>query len=115
MNASDLYPSKYLKAADLKGREPTVCIANYKIETIGQGQDQKAVLYFQNMKKGLVLNKTNVERIAYYYGDDMNEWTGKELILYTDTVSFQGKPVEAIRVKGPKKMPAKELDDEIAF
>src|SRR6266576_2069494 len=104
MNASDLFPSKYLKVSDLKGRTPTVCIAGYKIESVGQGQDQeqKCVLYFQNLKKGLVLNKTNVRKIAHYYGDDMDEWTGKELILYSDTTSFQGKSVEGLRVKAPK-------------
>jgi len=114
MNASDLFPSKWLKASDLKGREPAVCIAGYRLETIGQSQDKKAVLYFQNIKKGLVLNKTNTERIAHCYGDDMDDWVGKEVILYTDTVAFQGKQVEAIRVKGPKVAPA-ELDDEIVF
>lgn len=104
MLLNDVFPSKYVKAADLKGREITVVIANVEVEKIGD--DRKMVVYFQGKEKGLVTNKTNANRIALLYGEDTDEWHGKEIVLGTDFVDFQGKSVEAIRVKPPAKRAA---------
>jgi hypothetical protein len=99
MELATIFPSKYIKAADLKGHEPTVVIARAEIEKLGE--DSKLVLYFQGKEKGLVTNRTNADRIAYLYGQDTDDWIGKEIVLYTDMVNFQGKVTEAIRVKPP--------------
>ena len=39
MKGTDLFPGKYLKAADLGTAEPVVTIREVKMETIGQGED----------------------------------------------------------------------------
>lgn len=104
MLLNDVFPSKYVKAADLKGREVTVVIASVDIEKIGD--DRKLVVYFQGKEKGLVTNKTNANRISLLYGEDTDGWIGKEIMLGTDFVDFQGKSVEAIRVKPPAKRTA---------
>jgi hypothetical protein len=101
MLLNDVFPSKYVKAADLKGREATVVISGVEIEKIGE--DRKLVVYFQGKDKGLVTNKTNANRISLMYGEDTDEWIGKEIVLGTDFVDFQGKTVEAIRIKPPAK------------
>ncbi len=101
MELATIFPSKYIKAADLKGREHTVVIARCEIEKLGD--DNKLVIYFQNKEKGLVTNRTNADRIAYLYGSNTDDWEGKEIILFTDIVSFQGKVMEAVRVKPPAR------------
>ncbi len=99
MELATIFPSKYIKAADLKGREHTVVIAKCEIEKLGE--DNKLVIYFQNREKGLVCNRTNADRIAYLYGSNTDAWTGREIVLYPDMVNFQGKVTEAVRVKPP--------------
>ena len=110
MNINDIYPSKYVSAKDLKGKQPTLVIARCEVEPMGD--QRKLVLYFQNAKKGMVCNKTNADRIAYLYSPDTDNWIGKEVTLYAEMVSFQGKVMEALRIKPPKRS-QKPDDDEI--
>ena len=96
--------SEYLKAADLQGREASVIISKVGFEKM-DGKD-RAVLFFIGKSKGLMLNKTNINNIVYLYGDETNDWNGKEIILFPALVDYQGKTVEAIRVKGPQHQAA---------
>ncbi len=100
MNISDAFPSNYLKAADLQGRNVTVTIAGATIEEIGQGQkkDRKLVLSFFGKEKALVCNKTNASTIEKLYGSDTDAWIGQPIILCAREVEFQGEMVMAIRV-----------------
>jgi hypothetical protein len=102
---SEAFPSKYLKAADLNERQIKLVIGNVQFENIGD-DDKKPVLYFTKAKKGLVLNKTNARTIATAYGDEMNNWGGHEIILYSAMVQFRDEMVEAIRVRIAKTNPA---------
>src|SRR5437016_5609327 len=117
MQLTDIFPSNYIKAADLKKREIPVVIQSAEVEKIGD--ERKLVLHFQGKDKGMICNKTNANRIAYLYGEETDGWVGKEIVLYPDLVDFQGKTVEAIRVRGPKnaKPPtgSDAMDDEIPF
>lgn len=103
MNLNDVYQSDTLKAADLKGREHILVIATVDMKAFNDGP--KLVLTFQNAKKSFICNRTNAKRIAFRHGDETDGWVGKEIILYPDLVDFQGKAVEAIRVK-PVAYPA---------
>ncbi len=100
---SDAFPSLYLKAADLKNRTVKVTIDKVVFEEIGQNRDSKPILYFNDAKKGLVLNKTNATEIAATHGDQMEGWTGKEIELFSMMVPFQGQNVPAIRVRAVAK------------
>jgi hypothetical protein len=100
MKVSDAFPSKYLSAADLGGNNIRVVMQNVELEKIGD--DTKPVLYFRGKTKGLALNKTNSKAIAEVYGDETDDWAGGELILFSVMTDFQGKPVEAIRVRSPQ-------------
>ena len=113
MLVSDAFPSKYLRAADLQGRTTTLTIEKVVMEDLNG--DQKPVVYFADTKKGLVLNVTNARAIAQLAGDDMSNWSGMPLELFSTPVSFQGRTVDAIRVrpldparknKAPIKAPA---------
>jgi len=128
MRISEAFPSQYLKAADLQKRTIRVVIDRVTTEDIGS--DNKPVLYFQGEEKGLVLNKTNSNNIAYLFGDETDDWTGRDIELFPTIVDFQGRPVEAIRVRpvsnGPPtrkatatpvndREPPAQLDDDILF
>lgn len=132
MELSSVFGGDSLKAADLQGQEHSVVIADVQMKQFDNGN--KLVISFQGRKKALICNKTNANRIAYAYGSNTDHWVGKEVILYPDLVDFQGKPVEAIRVKPPmaraaprdvappmgnaprQAAPARaDLDDEIGF
>jgi hypothetical protein len=96
---NEVFPSNYVKADDLKGREVSVVISEAKMEKLGS--DTKLVIYFQNKEKGMVCNKTNANRIAYLYGEDTDDWIGKEIVLASEFVEYQGKTVKGLRVRPP--------------
>jgi hypothetical protein len=104
MKMNDVFPSNFLKSEDLQGREVNVIINTYKMETVGS--DNRLVIYFKGKEKGFVCNKTNADRIAHYYSDDLDNWIGKGILLGTELVTFQGKTSEAIRVKGKAMAPS---------
>jgi hypothetical protein len=131
MKISEEFPSTYLKASDLQGREIKVNMSHVDREKLGQ--DTKPVIYFVGKQKGLVLNKTNAAVISDFYGDDTDQWTEQPIILFSIKTDFQGKLVDAIRVRiprardaapvksAPKKPdpissgPDNDMDDEIPF
>lgn len=100
MRVSDAFPSNYVKASDLQDKNVLVVISHVAMEDIGD--DNKPVLYFQGKDKGMVMNKTNANNIATVYGDDTEDWTGKEIVLFPAMVDFQGRTVPAIRVRAPQ-------------
>jgi hypothetical protein len=99
MKMSEEFPSKYLKAADLGGREIKVIMANVEKEKLGD--DLKTILYFKGKERGLVLNKTNAFTIVDAYGDESEDWFDQPLILFSVMVDFQGKVGPAIRCRVP--------------
>jgi hypothetical protein len=96
MKVSDAFPSNYLKAADLQRRKVSVRIKSIATEEVGS--EHKLVIYFEGKEKGMILNKTNAMTLAYAFGDETDNWAGATIELYPTMTSFQGKPVEAIRI-----------------
>jgi hypothetical protein len=120
MKMSEEFPSKYLKAADLKGREIKVIMANVEREEVGvkDGRpDIKPVLYFKDKTKGIVLNKTNATVISDFYGDDSADWYDQPVILYSVMTEFGGKATPGLRVRIPTakdNKPAQRREDPIS-
>ena len=109
MNIEESFPSKYLKAADLKNGKVTVKMDRVEHETLGD--DTKVILYFQGKEKGLVLNVTNKNMIVDTYGPETDDWFGQPIVLYEAMVQYQSKMVPAIRIMGPPKArPAKPAE-----
>lgn len=101
MNINESFPSSWLKASDLQGREVSLTISHVVAEDISG--DHKPVMYFQSTDRGLVLNKTNSYRIAADYGQETDNWRGKPIVLYSEKVTFQGRMVDGIRVRVPQQ------------
>ena len=100
MIISEAFPSAFMKADDLGGRDVKLIMDKVTLEKFDNGE--KPVLHFKNAKRGLVLNITNGNTIKNAYGDDTADWDGKEIELYPTEVDFQGRRVAAIRVRAVK-------------
>ena len=99
MKISEEFPSQYLKASDLGGREIRVTMGRVEREKIGT--DTKLILYFKGKDKGLVLNKTNAFAIGDAYGEDTEDWFDQPLILFSIKTEYQGKIVDGLRCRVP--------------
>jgi hypothetical protein len=97
-----LFPSKYLKAADLRGKSAVV-----KIESIEPRADlqmksgkteKKPLVRLAGKEKSWVLNKTNAHLIAEVYGAEVTAWIGCEIVIRSEKVRFGGQSVDAVRV-----------------
>lgn len=100
MLISETFQSKYLKAADLKGRTVRVRISSISSETM-DGKI-KPLLFFERAGKGLVLNRTNSATLAYALGDNTDNWIGQDINLFMQMVNYQGTMQPAIRVSVPE-------------
>jgi hypothetical protein len=100
--ASDFDKSRFLKAADLK-TEKKFRIKNVWAETVGVGdeKERKPVLWFTNDERGLLLNTTNLRALAGAFGDSMEGWVGKVIVVFPTMIDFRGKMVPALRVRIP--------------
>lgn len=105
MLITEAFPSKYISAADLQGRSVRVFIARVEMGQFNDGKS-KPIVFFQNKQKGMALNKTNANTIMNSYGPDTNNWAGAEIELFPAEVDFQGKMVQAVRVRVPPRQPA---------
>ena len=97
MHIDSLYPSRFLRCADLNGRPMRVTIEGLKTEDIGG--ESKVVLSFTNGTKALILNKTNGKAIAKAIGTETSAWRGKAIVLVPAQVDFRGDIVDAIRIR----------------
>jgi len=96
---NQLFPSRFLKAEDLAGEDVSYTIQGLEMEEVGSDQEEKPVLYFKEIDKGLILNKTNFKTIASVHGPDSDDWAGKKVTLYPTEVEFSGKTTLGIRVR----------------
>lgn len=105
-----LWPSKYLKAGDLRGKDVTVIIDDIepRHELMGANgrTDNKPVLWLRTpsgrkIEKAMICNKTNGKRIAAMYGPEITEWIGKPITIHAEPEP-KSDSGEAIRVKKEK-------------
>ena len=97
MDINAAFPSSYLKAADLQGKDVKLTIDAVAWESIND--EQKPVLYFMGKKLGLVLNKTNASAISDQLGFETDNWHNKIITIFPTQTDFQGKTVACIRVR----------------
>ena len=124
MDVRLLYPSLYLGAHDINGKDAALTMRRVVVEGLKteRGEEKKPVLYFEETKakaekagtadkeKRLVLNKTNAMMIASIHGHELDNWKGKRISLYATTAQAFGKTVDCIRVRetAPATAPEKE-------
>lgn len=94
----ELYPGRFIKSADLKGKVVTLTIASVKIEELigDKGPQIKGLIGFDKTEKQFALNKTNGICLKAMFGRLVQEWIGKRVSLHS--IIYEGDP--AIRVFG---------------
>lgn len=97
-----LYPSRFVKAADLGGKDVTKTIRAVKVEELGEGDQKKGkvVVTFDDSKKQWVMPRTCGEALKLMFGRETNAWIGKRVTLFSKMVDSFGDEVPAVRVRG---------------
>ena len=106
MRVELMFPSKYLRAVDLNGKDAQLTITKVQIDELqmkGGKKEKKPVVYFAKTEKMLVLNKTNAMAIAAQLGKETNNWAGKAITIYPTKDRFGPDVVDCIRVRGAEK------------
>jgi hypothetical protein len=106
MRIDQLYPSRFLRCADLDDEPRRVTISGVTREDVFG--EPKVIMAFTDGTK-LILNKTNGRAIARILGDETSKWDGHDIVLVPTEVDFKGDIVPAIRVKAA---PARKGNDE---
>jgi len=106
---NEMIESKYLKQSDVD-IEATVTVFGVKKANVARDNDEpeyKWLIKFEEFNKPMVLNSTNIKRLARICGDDTEEWKGKQVTLYVDPdIEFAGNVVGGLRVRPLKQSPA---------
>jgi len=106
MHIGKFSQSKYIKQSDVE--EPTlVTVRGVTAENVakpGEEERIRAIVHFEEFDKGMVFNKTNLNRAAKSFGsEDTDDWIGKKLVIYVDEeVEMAGEIVGGLRVRAPK-------------
>lgn len=113
----ELYPNRFLKAGEFKGKKVTLTITEVRIEELegDKGKQIKGIVSFKETPKRLALNKTNGILLREMFGRVLSDWTGKRVALFPDTwdgdlcIRVWGSPdIEAdieVTVALPRKRP----------
>ena len=105
MNASDFVTnSRYVKKEDLMGgndRGYTIQdVDGVEFGSASKGDLKRQIQLVLDEGDLFTLNKTNTRMLIHYFGDDMNKWKGKPIILaYDPSVQYGGRQVGGIRVR----------------
>src|SRR5690349_21524144 len=83
----ELYPGRFIKVGELKGKNVTLRIADVDLEELGMDSDKKTkgVISFEKTPKKLALNKTNGLCIREMFGKTLANWIGKRITLFPST------------------------------
>lgn len=109
LDFDELYPGRFLKAGEFKGRVVTLTVTDVDIEDLGVGKQAKVKGYitFAETKKQLCLNKTNGLCIKAMFGRRTGGWIGHKLMLFPSP--YEGDI--AIRVWGSPELAADQVID----
>jgi hypothetical protein len=103
MNIAELKESKYLTQKDFDTVGTIVTIKEVTIESVGQdtAAEDKWVMWFEELDKGLVVNITNAETVAAITGsEDSENWPGYQVVIYQDpNIRYGGKRVGGVRLR----------------
>ena len=120
-----LYPSDYVKAADLGGKDLTVQIDHVEWDDIPQAgkrdKQRKPVVIIRSadgkkvLGKKLAMGKTIARQIVDVTGEkEAGKWAGKLITIFGTTCrGVEGKQVECVRVKARVNQAATEAPSAV--
>jgi len=102
MKLSDLFPRKYFSGEDLKGQIHNITITRVTKEQMEtrSGKKEIIILYARELSKGVTMGKAMAYSISEILGsEETNDWIGKQVQLYTETVRVAGQQKIAVRAR----------------
>lgn len=105
MDASLLHPSRFLKAAEFKGKDVTYTVRAVEIEELESDDGKKktkGIMSFVETGKQLVINRTNSDCFKAMFGRETDNWVGKRVTFWPAPYfdSFSKEHMVAVRVRG---------------
>ncbi len=100
MQKNAALPSKYLNAADVGTRTFKLTIVDIVMEKMENDGAMKPVMSFVGAKKSMPINATNWDNMSMVYGDESDNWRGKQIEMYTEaTRTPNGQPTRGVRIR----------------
>jgi hypothetical protein len=132
---SQVFPTKWLKAADLEGNPCVLEIERAALEPVKfNGKEQtRLTVHFAGTGKSLTVNATNFDSLVRITGQsDSDNWAGHVIEVFPSTTEVRGETFDCIRIRAPeqadlqlaakpklppapKPTPPGDMDDEIPF
>jgi hypothetical protein len=117
----DMVESKYTKKEDV-GEGTVVTFTGYTKSNVAMDDEPqriRIVASFLELKKPVVLNRTNLKKMAKLAGTIViDDWIGKRFVLFNDeTVTYAGEEIGGIRVRAataPKAVVSKVTAAKVA-
>src|SRR3990167_5306924 len=117
----EMSESKYLKQSDVDDEVSVTVqkVGKANVAREGDEPEYKWLIRYAELPKPMVLNSTNIKRLAKACGsDDTDDWIGKQVVLYVDPdVEFAGNVVGGLRIRAsaPKtrQVPAKQVGSKM--
>jgi hypothetical protein len=108
MRKRDIFQSTYYAARDIREGPLVLTIDYVDMEPVGEGANKKdkLVAHFKEKdSKLLVVSRTKFDAIALIAtSDETDDWSGVKIVLEAGKTSFQGKPVDCINIKAPRRL-----------
>jgi len=101
VNVNEAFPSNWVSAHDLKGKDVTLIICKSNVQDLGKPgeQDRKLCIWFNGTEKGMALNVINRNTIIDLYGPETDNWHGESITLYPTQTEWKSKMVDCIRIR----------------
>jgi len=87
MDVALLFPGKFIKSVEFKGKSYTFTITKVELEDLeGEGgvKRPKAVVSFKESEKKWLMNRTNSECLKGMFGKETDAWIGKRVTLFPE-------------------------------
>lgn len=103
----EVFPSTYYNSKAVAGGPILLTINFAQIEPVGEGANktEKLVVHFKEKNsKLLVVTPTKWDAIALIAkSDDSDEWSGTQVVLEAGKAQLQGKLVDCVNIRAPRK------------
>lgn len=103
-----LIPKPHIRTTDILDKEYPLTIKGYGLVKVYdrniREEAEKGALRFEETKKYLIVNQTQLDQIAKITGSEfLEDWMGKKIVLHVEKVRVGRNMEDAIRVKAPTK------------
>lgn len=108
MKATDFIEGKYLNsatAAPLAGKDLVI----YEVKPEMIREKNKMLMGFENIEKGLIVNKANIIIMVNAFGEDTDEWIGCTVHLEITERTYKDAPIMGILIVPHKDIERQDI------